>query len=87
MAPEKQPTADPKTLSSVTQMLTTPKADRVMQGIELVRALDDEALCEALLEGVVYEPGDGEENGRLVPNETFNGSDEKRSCLTDAPSL
>jgi hypothetical protein len=32
-------------------------------------------LCEALLEGVVYEPG------RLVPNETFSGSDEEQPCL------
>ena len=62
MARDKQPPGDPKTLSSVTQMLTTPDPDRVMQGIELVRSLDDEALCEALLEGVVYEPGDEEEN-------------------------
>ncbi len=63
MAPDKPPAVDPKMLSSVTQMLTTPDADRVMQGIELVRSLDDEALCDALLEGVVYE------YGRLVPNE------------------
>ena len=55
MAPDKQSAVAPKTLSSVTQMLTTPNADTVMQGIELVRSLDDEALCEALLEGVVYE--------------------------------
>ena len=82
MAPDKRSAVDPKTLSSVTQMLTTANADTVMQGIELVRSLDDEALCEALLEGVVYEPGDGEENGRLVPNETFGGSDaEEQSCL------
>ena len=58
MAPDKPPAVDPKMFSSVKQMLTTPDADRVMQGIELVRSLDDEALYDALLEGVVYEPGD-----------------------------
>ena len=51
MAPDKQSAVDPKTLSSVTQILMTPNADTVMQGIELVRSLDDEALCEALRAG------------------------------------
>lgn len=37
MAPDKQSAVDPKTLSSVTQMLTTANADTVIQGIELVR--------------------------------------------------
>ncbi len=76
MAPDKQSAVDPRTLSSVTQMLTIPNADTVMQEIKLVHSLDNEALCDALLKGVVYEPGDEEENGCLVPNETFSGSDE-----------
>jgi len=39
-------------------VLTPLNADMVLQGLELVRSFDDKALCEALLEDVVYQPGD-----------------------------
>ena len=66
MTTKGQTAVDSKTLASVTQMLTPPNADTVMQGVELVRSLDDEALCEALLEDVVYQPGDEWQNGKAA---------------------
>jgi len=66
MTTKGQTAVDPKTLSSVTQMLTPPNADTVMQGLELVRSLDDEALCEALLEDVVCQLGDEWQNGKAA---------------------
>ena len=33
-------------------MLTNPNAETAIQGIELVRSPDDEALCEVLLKGI-----------------------------------
>ena len=66
MTTKGQTAVDPKTLSSVMQMLTPPNADTVMQGLELVRSLDDEVLCEALLEDVVYQPGDEWQNGKAA---------------------
>ena len=68
MAVKKElPTVDPKMLSAV------------KQGNELVRSLDDEALCEALLEGVVYKVGDDEENGRSARCSHFSPQKMRRS--------
>ena len=66
MTTKGQTAVDPKTLSSVTQMLTPPNAGTVMQGLELVRSLDDEVLWKALLEGVVYQPGDEWQYGKAA---------------------
>lgn len=81
-------------VAKVRRLLTAPDAGSILQGVELVRTIDDQDLWEALLDGVTFvesaaprmysrEPVDG----ALVPNKIFEGTASRSHWLDLALAL
>ena len=67
-----------KELSNIKKLLQSRDLDVVISGVDLVESLNNEALCNALLEGIGYD------GNTIVPNRIFEGTGPAQPYLNTA---
>ncbi len=74
----KEMSISPKELSKIKKLLQTRDIDMISSAVNMVEAINEDALCDALLEGITY---DGK---TIVPNKIFTGTGPAQPYLNTA---